>query len=249
MSHPSQDELLEFTAGLLPESEAETVYTHLDACAPCAERCEAIQRIRADFEGSWSEFLQEFRARFEAVGEIAPATVEPAFDVVLRGVIDGTRRLATAALDRVTGVLQDLSPVDVVFRPAYAGIGDPEKTGRAGRFSEEASVLCAEGKEAQALTMLAEASRLDPRAGASATLDLMAGGQKIGEVIVDAARRSVSVVVDLDRLGGAGGSALLRAASSEQRFALEPVEGARYALAEFEDVPNGPFSVGLELEN
>jgi hypothetical protein len=105
-------------------------------------------------------------------------------------------------------------------------------------------VLCGEGEDEEALERLEEASRLDPRTSAAASLALVSDGRKVGEVVVDAGRGAVSVIA-FDRPLGIAVLTPERELG-ERRIALAAVPGARYALAEFENVPSGPFSLRLE---
>lgn len=247
MSHLSQKQLIAFAAGRSGAREAERAYGHLDACDACAQRLEAVRRIRSDFDGSWDEFLTELATRVEAWETSAATEVFAGVELAIRGVLDEGRRLATAALDRVTGAVGDLGSLDAAFQPAYSGVGDPATAGEAADLTQQASALCGEGKDDEAVRRLERAAGLDPRAGASAGLSVLAGGRKVGEVVVDARRRSVSVLLDLDHAGVQAvlshGSGRIPDMSSE----LQPVEGASYALAEFENVPAGPFSLRLRF--
>jgi hypothetical protein len=189
--------------------------------------------------------VQEFQFRLHGA-----ASELPTVDVVIRGVLDGSRRLATAALDRISEAFQGLGGLDVALQPAYAGVGDPEKVGPAGKLSEEASALCSEGKDEEAMAILGEASQLDPQASSSAHLALLSQGRKLGEVVVDAGRRTVSVIAFLQPDRPLGVAVLVpgSAPGDERRARLEAVEGARYSLAEFENVPDGSFSLRIERE-
>jgi hypothetical protein len=243
MNHLKQDEILSFAAGQLDAGLAERVYGHLDACGACAQRYDAIAAIRSDFEGSWEGFFEELASRAVTLAN-APKTVE-ALDLAIRGLLDGSRRLATAALDRVAGALEGFGRLEVAFCPAYSGVGDPAAAADVGRLTAEASALCGEGNVDGAWGALEKASRLDRRAGSSASLALLARERKIGEVMVDAERRSISVLV-FERTATQD-AAVLTLPEAEMRVELVAVEGASYRLAEFENVPDGPFSLRLEM--
>ncbi len=251
MSHLRQDELLEFAAGRLDEEAAERVYGHLGVCEACAERFQAVQRIRADFEGSWEEFLSEARARWEAVAPEAAAPSRPAVgEILLRGLLDGAHQLATAAGARLSELTRG-GGFQTSFCPVYSGVGDPAEAGEASRLAERASRLCGEGRDREARSLLERAAGLDRQTGESVTLDLLFERDKIGEVVVDAGRRSISVLIQPKGPGGARGIVVLtpeNVAIPEQRAELEPVEGAYYSLAEFEDVPDCSFSLLVRLD-
>lgn len=252
MSHLSQDKLLEFAAGRLDERAAESVYRHLGACEACAQRLQVVQGIRADFEGSWDEFMSEFRARCGgfALEPVAAPDLQATCEIVLRGILDGAQRLATAAGARLSEITRG-GGFEASFCPVYFGVGDPAETGEASRLAERASRLCGEGRDREARSLLQKAAVLDRQAGESVTLDLLFERDKIGEVVVDAGRRSISVLIQPKGPGGARGTVILTpqgATAPEQRAELRPVEGAYYSLAEFEDVPNCSFSLLVKLD-
>ncbi len=243
MRHPLQDDLLEFAAGILDPGRAETLYAHLGHCTPCTDRVTTIRAIRADFEGSWAAFMEEYALR----ASLAGAAPSPAADLALRvrGILDGGKRLAAAAVERLTGATGGL---DAAFVPAYSGVGDPERSQEAARLAEEASRHCGAGDLQAAVRALEAASRVDPEAGASVTLNVLRDGNVVGKVVVHAGRRALSVLVDPTLAGFRTGRVVLETEALEPRSVmLEPVEGAAYLLAEFEDVPDGAFSVGLEM--
>jgi hypothetical protein len=116
--------------------------------------------------------------------------------------------------------------------------------------TEEASRLCSEGDDGSAVDRLVEAAQTDPNAAASATVDLLSGTEIMGKVVVDSDRGSVSLLVYPEALGSARAMAVLepsQAGGPVQRVFLEPVEEADYLLAEFEDVSDGAFTLGVEV--
>jgi hypothetical protein len=247
MNHLKQDEILSFAAGQMDAGLAERVYEHLDACSVCAQRYEAIEAIRSDFEASWDGFVEEFAARSVSLTSVAKVgkTVE-VLDLAVRGLLDGSRRLATAALEHVAGALQGFGRLEVALCPAYSGVGDTAAAADVGRLTDEASTSCGEGNIDEAWNALEEASRLDRRACSSASLALLARDRKIGEITVDAERRSISVLIFEHT--ETRDMAVLSLAQTEMRAELAAVEGASYRLAEFENVPDGPFSLRVEMQ-
>jgi hypothetical protein len=249
MKHPKQDDLLEFAAGRVEELSAERLYTHLGICDSCTDRMDVIRRIRMDFEGSWDEFLQEFKARQFFVAPLAdPALArQGAFDLVIRGVLDGARRIATAAAEGLAGAL-GTGKLEAAYAPSYSGVGDPERAKDASRMAEEASKLLSQGNVEAAIDKLIEASKTAPDAGGAATLNLLSGGTLVGKLVIHAGRRAVSVLVNPDLVGSTQVTAVLMGEGGlEKRVPLLRVEGASYLLAEFEELPDGTFSIGIEL--
>jgi hypothetical protein len=251
MLHPKQENMLAFASGRADETDAESIYSHLAECETCTERVDALNRLRADFDGSWDAFIEEVGLRL--AHRTARATAKtPAIALALRGILDGSRRLATAARDHVSGALEAGREIQVVFVPAYQGVADPEGGEEAKRYTEEASTLCLDGEVDEALERLAQAANRDPAAAAAAQLDFVSAEGVIGRVIVDASRKSVALLVYPDVFGHDHGTAVLELvddpAESKRRQPLQPVEGAPYLLAEFEELPDGAFLVELDVD-
>jgi hypothetical protein len=241
MRHPSQGQLLDYIAGLSGAEPAERLVAHLAECTPCHERAKALQLLRADFEGSWSRFLAEIAQRS------ARPEREAVREIVFQGLLDGARRLATAAL----GPLPAPVTLRAAFVPVYRGVGDAERRPEAGRWAAEASALLARGRPEEALGRLAQVAASDPHVAASARLDLLAADALTARVVVDAARRAVSVIVYPEAAVRNAAAVLDRPSTGGEpprRRPLEAVEGAPYWLAEFEEVPDGPFTLRLEME-
>lgn len=284
MRHPSQDNLLEFASGQASEAGAEAIYAHLDECPACSERLAAIRRLRADFDGSWEGFLAEFHLRAAASASEVPAAAReisvlpdevsagadelatlPGAEAVLtfRGLLDGARRLATAARDRLVEGLEEGQAWGAVFQPAFSGTGDAEQDPRARELTREAAELVSRGEDLRARQSLEAAARLQGDAAAFATQELSFRGKPVGKLIVQAERRSVSVLVKPEAIGARRARVLLRSGvtdstgkvprsdaagrAAERSAFLEPVQGADYLLAEFTGVPDGSFSVRLEV--
>lgn len=255
MSHPNQEKLLTFASGQASETDAETMFSHLADCETCTERVHAMESLRSNFEGSWEAFLEEVGLRLEHRNAWARAQAEkrPALALTLRGIVDGSRRLATAAREHVSGVLEAGKEIRTVFVPAYQGVADPEASEEAGRFAEEASTACLDGDVTEALERLHEAANRDAAAAASAQLDFVTEDGVVGRVVVDAARRSATMLVYPEVFGHDRGTAVLSFAEStglpKRRQPFEAVEGAPYLLAEFVDLPDGAFTMELEVED
>lgn len=253
MSHPKQDQMLEFASGQAGEADAEGIYSHLAECDPCSGRLNAIQRLRSDFEGSWNAFIEEVGLRLanQAAWARPKAEKRPGLALALRGILNGSRKLATAAREGVSGALAG-EEIQAVFVPAYQGVADPEGGEEARRFAEEASTLCLDGDVARALDRLEKAANADAAAAAAAQIDFMSGTTVIGRIVVDAVRRSVSLMIYPDVFGGDSGSVVLEMTDApevqKRRTSLLRVEGAPYLMAEFEDLPDSAFSLQLEVE-
>ena len=254
MSHPNQETLLTFASGQANETDAETMFSHLADCEACTERARAIDGLRSNFEGSWDAFIEEVGLRLEHQNAWARAQAEkrPALALALRGIVDGSRRLATAAQQHVSGVLEAGKEIQSVFVPAYQGVASPEASEEAAKFAEEASTLCVGGDTTEALERLHEAANRDAAAVASAQLDFVSDDGVVGRVVVDAARRSVTMLVYPEVFGHDAGTAVLGFDEStgepSRRQPLQAVEGAPYLLAEFVDLPDGSFTMALEVE-
>jgi hypothetical protein len=165
--------------------------------------------------------------------------------LIIHGLLDGVRGLATAGTKA-----EGPWGIKAAFVPAYSGVADPGKAG-VDKLSEEASKLLSKGDEVEALKVLSRVVGMDPEAAASVKLDLILGGKVIGQVSLHARRRAVSVLVHPDRLKAENSNAVIEFAGENpppsMRRKLAPVEGASYLLAEFEDLPDGRFALGLEF--
>lgn len=109
MLHPEQERLTAFVAGELGDEEAMTIYAHLAQCDPCTQRFLALRKIHCDFDNSWDDFLAEFQLRLEAFAAESQADGSYAPAVVIRGFLNGSRRLATAAMVRVAEKFADVT--------------------------------------------------------------------------------------------------------------------------------------------
>lgn len=246
--HPDRDLLLGFAAGTAPPSAVDQIYQHLAECAACTERYQAIRVIRSDFEAAWGRFAGEAEGRRAPEGGAATTAGDaaPWLDFVILGVLDGARRLAGAAAG-VAAVLRGDEPLQGIALPAYSGVGDPAVDSDSRRVMEEAAAACGRGAFDAALGKLAEAARLNPAASQTGRVQLRLRGRVVGEVIVDARRTSVSVLIDPEASGIAGGWVTLSRPDDpvDREAALEPVEGSPHLLAEFENLPDGSFMIRL----
>ena len=253
MSHPKQDRMLEFASGQAGQADAERIYSHLADCDPCSERLSAIQRLRSDFEGSWNAFIEEVGLRLanQAVWARPKTEKKPGLALALRGILDGSRRLATAARENVSGVLEAGKEIQAVFVPAYQGVADPEGGEEGRRFAEKASTLCLDGEVSRALEELEKAANADAAVAAAAQIDFVSKAGVVGRAVVDSVRRSVSLMVYPEVFGHDSGTVVLDLTDapgvSSRRAPLLRIEGAPYLMAEFEDVPDGAFTLELEV--
>jgi hypothetical protein len=250
--HPTPEQLIGFVRGHAEEAEVESMYRHLAECEVCTQRQQVIRLLHKDFDGSWDEFLDEVRAHLEArESEVAErsAAQSPGLELSIRGILDGTRRLASAV---ATALLDPARPgrLTGALAPAHGGVGDAQPHA-ARELIEAASDCCARGDHDGAIASLIKAAGSDPAAVDSVTIDLLAGERNVGVVVVQASDRSITVLVHPDRVGSRRCLATLNAEHDDRalqtRLQLQPVEGADYLLAEFRDVPDGPFTIRLEL--
>jgi hypothetical protein len=116
--HPSQDELLQFLSGRETTERASLVYAHADACAACAERLAALRRLRDDFDGAWSDFLDEARAR-------SAAQAAPVASLIARGVMDRAQRMVSLAAEGLRPVADAIAAIWAAPSPIPHGIGAP----------------------------------------------------------------------------------------------------------------------------
>lgn len=242
MRHPLQAELLNFAAGRLDGDEAERFFAHLAECPACTARYRVLASIRGGFDAAWDRFVVASPAAGETATPRHARLVQLA-----RGVLDGGRRLATAAAARA-GEWLEPPLLEGEFVPALAGVGDPAADAAARGLLTEASALCGKAAYFEALELLAGGTGSGVSGAREGRIRLRHAGRLAGDIFVDGGRRVVAIMVDPDalpagtlaRLELPGGLAPLHAP-------FQPVEGQARLLAEFMDVPDGPFLLQLEL--
>jgi anti-sigma factor RsiW len=242
MPHPNQDRLLSYTAGTASEQDAERIISHLDQCEVCEERVVALRTMRDQFEETWESFLAEARHRASIPRPVRTTSV---VEATVRGWLARTNQLATAAVERLTAS-GPAAGLQAAFAPVYSGVANPEASAAAVLEAEAASEACGRGDNRAAEEHLRRAAAKDREVSRSAGIDLKIDNRTAGRVVVDAGRGSISVLVYPDVLGSESATAVFLGAKTRREI-LQPVEGATYLLAEFEDVPEGAFSVHLEI--
>lgn len=238
--HPTQSALRNFAAGALPETVAEELYAHLGDCSACRTRYFSLRSIRADFDAAWDVFVSHARQMAGAPLESNPLVL----GVLVRGVVDGVRRLAMAASDRVSKASEGL--FDAAFVPRYQGAAGVRGASGTDSVSQDAADMVSRGADDEALVELEKIRRIDPAAAAVARVELRLEGTRAGEIIVDSNRSMVSVLL-YPHLVPTGRyiAQIEQPENPTRRLELQPVEGAPYLLAEFESVSTGRFALGI----
>lgn len=231
-SHPGQARLVALLDRRLDSSEAGEIYGHLAFCEDCAGVVRALSEVREDFDAAWAEFTatlaRDARQRLEdsapeIFGHGSKDVVRSGrFAVALDVFVDGSRSLAEIAAQGIKSLSLALDLFQLVPMDLPRGAGD---------------------RSAPKTPDLAEIQILGPGIG-SAT------------VVADARRRAISILLHppegmtLDSMlrDHAPRAVLLRPGGerrSESLFAL--IEGADYLLAEFENLDQVSWIVGLDF--
>ncbi|MCK4413506.1 MAG: hypothetical protein KAY32_08185 [Candidatus Eisenbacteria sp.] len=261
--HLDQNRLVKLLRGGLSEEDATQDLGHLAICDRCSERLAALRQISSDFEGSWTDllaWLAEPDAPAEAQETAGAATPErhaSPLAFALRIFLDSKNRIATAGT-RLVETLSSPAIGDALrLSPSYSGVGDAEQAPEVNRRRTDAAEMIAGGDVAAARKALRAAAELSPDAAVMGGVEgLTLGGVPI-EVVVDAARPAISVIarvaVALPRVKDAirkTGAAVLMTedGAAVRREPFRPVEGADYLLAEFEDVGDGSWIIGVDFD-
>lgn len=234
--HFVQPVLIRFLGGSLPSSEASELFGHLAYCDECHVRLEALRELRANPETVWDELLEALRARRASAGsserakdraEQSARGAHSAFGIAVRLVVDRARGVATIAAQS----LDALSSVPGLYRAlpvsGHVGVGDPRP--------------------------LAEDSGGQPR------VEVQVIGPGIGSatIVADARRNAVSVLLippvrmsPEELLASRHPRAVLRNRDDSvvRETPLERVEGAAYLLAEFEQLEDVEWVLGLDFD-
>lgn len=209
LGHLTDDALLDLLRG--GQGDPAESYGHLAFCDDCALRLAAIREIRADFDGTWTEFIGILQR---------PTEEQHRFTLALSILVDRGRKAAEIASE----ALESFSSAFDQYRIAR-------------------------------VSLPAGAGEIEPRAGSSrAEIDVV--GPRIGSatVVADANRNSVSVLLrppasmTLDTfLDGLGSHAVLFDEETGLRHeaVFTRIEGADYLLAEFVDLEQARWVLGL----
>jgi hypothetical protein len=258
MNHLSQRALIELLEGRLAEDRAREALGHLATCGRCGERLQALRAARGAFGEAWDRFEQWLATGEGSEWEFAVAGTKEAasqgmpFTIALRVLIDGAQGMASVGRQVVRELVDEMSGETLgplTLCPAYSGVGDPDRVVEAESLREEASTRCAEGNMQAARAALEEAKQIAPQAADAAEVEgALPDGDQI-QVSVNAARGTIAVVVRPS--GRAVAESPRRAVLLDEsrqpvsEAPLEPVEGADYLLAEFENVGDGSWIIGL----
>jgi hypothetical protein len=240
-THPDQDTLLAFAGGQLGEIEAENLYEHMADCLVCVSRMNAIMEICSDFESAWNEF----QVVLAPEGAAARQTVRaPHGFLTVRCLLDSVRGWVTLAGDPAAGLATR-------FLVPFAGTADSSVDSAAWQSLARASDALASGNSEQAFEHLRLAAAGDSMSPGEARLQIVSDQQVAGEILVNAGRNEVNVIVYPAVLDPAGLTIHLEGDPTHHSPAahrLEPVEGASYWAATLDRPPDGLFRIVIRRE-
>ncbi len=259
--HPDQNRLVRLLQGAVPKDEAIDDLGHVATCGKCADRLAALRVVLEDFDGAWDSLVDWLAdPAVCAVASDAPEaySVEGGtFAFALRVYLDGKQRIAAAA----TGLLDSLCPAhtggSLSLNMAYSGIGDADQAPEANRHRIDAAEMLARGDVPAAREALRAAAGISPEA---ASIGDVQGQSSLGvpiEVIVDASRPAIQVIARVagcsatlrNKVRRTGEAVLMHENGNPlRRESFRQVEGADYLLAEFLNVDDGSWIIGVDLE-
>jgi anti-sigma factor RsiW len=241
VKHPDLKALLRLVRGALADEEASETFAHLAECDSCHRRAAELRNLRDDFEGTWALFLREAAGRATAE---APAHV-------LR-IVAFVRSAAQGAVAALHGSMRDQgwAGEPLLDAPGFAGPAGP----RAGEELARLRRACESGSWDEVEAALVRLAAIDPARASVSILEIGRGGKRVARVAVDARRRVVSVLLDRDPERAAEGgeapdaaeTAFLRRPDGGVSVApFQDVPSADYLLAEFTEIGDGPFEIGI----
>lgn len=250
--HLDQEGILRYLRGEAPQAEAESTQAHLAFCDSCALRFDTLKHIQGNFEAAWNE-LADALVRLAPPG-VTRATAEPGRpDYVLRALFDFAREIVTVGTAQVSALARDITGVSISLEPYAAGVGSPQAL-EAERHRRAAAEWAGEGESERALAELAEAAA---RLGGSARLAevrLERAGHELGRIIADSHHRSLHVIVwpssEQATRPASEGTPPHAVLMRQDGFILDtrrlvPADGARYMVADFQNVDHAEVLVGI----
>lgn len=236
-AHPRTEGLLRLARNESPAVEARALRAHVASCAICARRLDGFRGVLADPETA----IQRFEETLDPTLTRAASPEADADDggfLRVAALLDAARAVASATLDGAGGLLSARLRVD------YAGVAGVE--GSAEPSLRAASESLGRGDEAETRRYLAVAGSIDPRAAATADLELVHEGRPWGRLLVEAERGSVTVIVR-PGLPSRPGRLRVSTPDGKDRVAtFAAVEGADYVRAEVSGLTSGTVQIAIE---
>jgi hypothetical protein len=262
MCHPDENTIFQYVSQKASEQEQLQVDTHIADCPECMERVRALLYIRKNFESVWTSWTSAEHGRVYRQWKLAKALKEaaersPSMTVLLKqwlmelknGMGIGINVLMGQAM-KVASAAAATLPIGYEFelRPAYAGVGSPdEQTQLVDRLKKSSSLL-SHNKIEEALSELAEAVKIDARSPQAAVSEICREGNRILQMIVDSRRGCVFVKFWQIYEKSRPALAVLLPNDSGKRVLISPfkqVENEQYILAEFDNLPDGVYSLQI----
>ena len=263
MHHLTEDDVLQYACEGLRDESALRIDEHAAECASCRERMRGALYLRAHSErmlDSWTAdahgaALRQLRlaTALRAAASRDPTVARRAAQW-LRRAGSGASSAARVALDSARNI--GLSSAAWLtegwtagLRPALQGVASPDASAIEGILNEGMQLL-SEGKTEEAVRAAEEAVKLDVRAARSTTLEIRGPGSVTIRVVADSRRKRVAVML-WPALPEAAGTVVMLIPGDESQppavSTFQPVAGAEYLLAEFDSLPDGEYTVEIEV--
>ena len=255
MSHATQEQLLRFTQGVLPEDMTIALYSHLVECDRCELRMRALKALRADFSAYWDRWLEHYgqcaRIRDPGVTSALDSEgrdVRPVYAIAARILIDAASKIAAVGSRGLTEWMIGDRRYAFAVQHQYAGVGDPQSVRGAKILIADGSQLLGEGESESARALFDDAVGLLPRCMEKAELNVTdEANEKAICLHMNARRSSVAVLMyGTERLVQPWHAVLATREGHEvDSKPLAPVPGAEYLLSEFLGVDDGEYVVAV----
>ncbi|MBU0753711.1 MAG: hypothetical protein KJ645_01135 [Planctomycetes bacterium] len=262
MNHPKDEIILRYLSDESGEDEQMEMDAHMANCSRCRDRVRAMAYLRENFDSLWNTWTASEHGRVHHQLQLAAALEEvvqsssslaphamrwrkqlgTALEVAIKVIVDQTKRVATMAQDML------LPGQGFELRTAAPGVGSAEELTRVSDHLNKGSRLLSQDRPDEAVSELLKAAGIDARSPQAAVSDIYHEGTWVFQVVADSRRARISVKY-MPREGEITPVfALLLSqdpGTAARYSAFEAVEGEDYLLAEFEELPDGPYRIEI----
>jgi hypothetical protein len=163
-------------------------------------------------------------------------------EIGLQILVDHAQKVASTAAAVLPG------GYEFELRPAFAGVGLPEEQTKLANHLKKSSSFLSNNMTREALGELLEAVKIDARSPQAAVSEICRKGDRILQMIVDSRRGCVSIKFWQGHLEKKPALAVLLPKNPDSGALIaqfKPIENELYILAEFENLPDGAYSLQI----
>jgi hypothetical protein len=256
---PEEAVILAYAAGRASEEEQIVVDEHVCLCMVCSARVRALLSLREDFDSVWDTWTAARHGNAHRAAIVAEAleklarekpslaararswlldTCQGVGERTLRVLVDRAKGIALMAADVLPEgcALLRCSPV--------AGFGSPDKETQA--HLEQGGELLVRGQIAAAEREMEAAAAVDARLARAATCEVLRAGRRQAVACVDSTHGTLWIRVWPEKGLASPAFALMYSTqnpSGVHTAEFASVRGEDFVVAEFTNVPDGPFCV------